>query len=178
MCLEPPGIMPANREIIYQRMKENHICNIRNSNVHFAHEAPTNVRIFTITFSEPSFWYAMIENINTFDMWNSIRTQFKTVHFLNTTFHLTTLRHELRWLAQKYPNTSITDLLEFYQPSRTPVCTCTQGTSPPVGDRAFYIVAPYLWNDLPCNMRKRDPIHQLKDTLKLTYSKELFNHEL
>ena len=45
-------------------------------------------------------------------------------------------------------------------------------------DRAFYIIAPTLWNDLASNMRKCYPIDQFKRSLKFTYSKEFFTYEL
>lgn len=73
----------------------------------------------------------------------------------------------LNGLAPSY----IADLLNIYTPTRTlrssdKLLLTVPRTSSSYGDRAFSVISPKLWNNLPFNIRCCDSLYSFKNTLK------------
>ena len=112
--------------------------------------------------------------------------------------HLTPILEALRWLPVRHriqykiilttfkasrllAHSYLSDLLEVYQPIRTlrssseSLLVVHRAHLRQFGDRAFYIVAPHLWNDLPRNMRTCDSLYQFKRLLSNYLLKRAFH---
>lgn len=83
-------------------------------------------------------------------------------------------------LAPKY----LSDLLEILQPSRYDLRRNSDGvllarstirTKKTMGDRAFTIAAPILWNKLPLSVRQAATIDNFKSLLKTYLFTKIYN---
>ena len=115
--------------------------------------------------------------------WQHITPTLKCLHWLPVKFRikykLLILTYKaLHALAPQY----LSDLLEDYSPKRNlrsadlgllSVPTSTKRT---LGDRAFSVAAPSLWNSLPLAIRQLKTLHSFKSALKRHFFMEAFGN--
>ncbi len=103
--------------------------------------------------------------------------------------HITPLLHELHWLPitsrikfkvllfvykslHDLAPTYLSNLLQYYQPSRPLRSSDSKDLIIPrtnkvtMGDRAFSVIGPKLWNDLPSDLKNTSTINSFKKLLK------------
>ena len=112
--------------------------------------------------------------------------------------HITPILNTLHWLPIRYRTeyklllltftalhhlapSYLTDLLQLYHPTRTlrsssdALLTEHSARLRNYGARAFCVVAPKLWNNLPLNMRECGSVNSFKRLLKTHLFKRAFN---
>ena len=104
--------------------------------------------------------------------YDHVTTLLKTLHWLPVScrIHFKILLTTFKALNGKGPK-YIQDLLLFYTPSRSlhsgsQPLLCERRTHTKTGERAFSVIAPKLWNNLPSHIRSTESMETFKKLVK------------